>query len=128
MSTNCLDSGWWLKGYIGEDWRWRDAHLPETRDPDNWIKATVPGSVHYDLWRAGLIADPYRGQNTLLAEWVSARTWVYRNRFAVDAALEGPHRLAADAQPHREDGRLDVLLAQRAHAHGAQGQRTGARR
>ena len=80
---------WQLKGYIGEDWRWRDAHLPQTRDPHNWIAATVPGSVHHDLWHAGQIPDPYRGQNTLLSEWVSARTWLYRKRFAVDAALAG---------------------------------------
>ncbi len=80
---------WQLKGYIGEDWRWRDAHMPQTRDVHNWIAASVPGSVHHDLWQAGLIADPYRGQNTLLAEWVSARTWLYRKQFSVDSALSG---------------------------------------
>ena len=80
---------WQLKGYIGEDWRWRDAHLTQTRDPHNWIAATVPGSVHHDLWQAGLIADPYREQNTLLSEWVSARTWIYRKRFSVDETLRG---------------------------------------
>ena len=31
----------------------------------NWIPAKVPGGVHYDLWKAGLIEDPYFGQNSL---------------------------------------------------------------
>ena len=36
----------------------------------NWIPAKVPGGVHYDLWKAGLIEDPYFGQNSLKCEWV----------------------------------------------------------
>src|SRR5690606_17836417 len=86
---NLNGDGWQLKSYLGEDWRWRDAHKPELRDTEGWIPATVPGSVHHDLWQAGRIPDPYRGQNTLLAEWVSSRTWLYRRQFTVAPEWQG---------------------------------------
>lgn len=80
---------WQLKGYLGEDWRWRDAHKPGTRDTSGWISGRVPGTVHHDLWQAGQIADPYVGLNSLLCEWVPARTWLYKKRFTVDEVYRG---------------------------------------
>ncbi|WP_020620452.1 glycoside hydrolase family 2 [Paenibacillus daejeonensis] len=47
----------------------------------DWIPATVPGGVHYDLYRAGLIDDPYRDTNSLNCEWVENRWWVYKTEF-----------------------------------------------
>ncbi|MDT8307436.1 MAG: glycoside hydrolase family 2 TIM barrel-domain containing protein [Anaerolineae bacterium] len=84
---------WQLKGYIGEDWRWRDAHKPGTRDTSGWIPGSVPGTVHHDLWQAGQIPDPYRGTNSLLCEWVPARTWLYTKRFTVDEMYRGSRML-----------------------------------
>ena len=52
-----------------------------------WLPATVPGGVHYDLWKAGLIEDPYFGQNSLKCEWVENRWWMYRAVFP--AVLNG---------------------------------------
>ncbi|WP_128658166.1 glycoside hydrolase family 2 protein [Paenibacillus sp. 598K] len=43
----------------------------------DWIPATVPGSVHADLQRAGWIEDPYYGMNSLKCEWVENRWWLY---------------------------------------------------
>lgn len=43
-----------------------------------WLPAAVPGGVHYDLYRAGLIAHPYRDLNSLQCEWVENRWWLYR--------------------------------------------------
>ena len=31
----------------------------------DWLPAKVPGGVHYDLFRAGLIENPYYGKNSL---------------------------------------------------------------
>jgi len=45
------------------------------------MKATVPGGVHYDLYRAGHIEHPYRDMNSLKAEWIENRWWVYRTVF-----------------------------------------------
>jgi beta-mannosidase len=80
---------WELKGYLGEDWRWRDAHLPQSKDRRHWITGRVPGTVQHDLWLAGAIANPYRGRNSLLAEWAPQRTWLYRRAFTVGEDLRG---------------------------------------
>jgi beta-mannosidase len=51
------------------------------RSITDWIPAEVPGSVHYDLWKAGWIEDPYYGLNSLKCEWVENRWWMYRTHF-----------------------------------------------
>ncbi|WP_214627441.1 glycoside hydrolase family 2 protein [Paenibacillus agaridevorans] len=48
----------------------------------DWIPATVPGGVHYDLYRTGLIEHPYEDLNSLKCEWVENRWWVYKTTFA----------------------------------------------
>ncbi|MDO4292524.1 MAG: glycoside hydrolase family 2 TIM barrel-domain containing protein [Eubacteriales bacterium] len=53
----------------------------------DWLPATVPGGIHQDLFRAGLIGDPYFGQNSLACEWVENRWWMYRTEFG--PVLEG---------------------------------------
>src|SRR5512142_2918759 len=87
--TLSLNGEWQFKGYIGEDWLWRNAHKPGTRDVRGWLTGTVPGSVQYDLWQAGQIPDPYFEMNSLLIEWVPERTWLYKRAFTVDPALKG---------------------------------------
>jgi beta-mannosidase len=89
VQTISLNGDWQFKGYIGEDWLWRDALHPEIHDTRGWNAATVPGSVQNDLWRAGLIPDPYVEQNSLAAEWAKDRTWVYQRAFTVAPALGG---------------------------------------
>src|SRR5436190_256528 len=85
-----LDGGdWQFKGYIGEDWRWRDSHKPVTRDVRHWLPGTVPGTVQDDLWKNGQIPDPYYDQNSLLIEWVPDRTWIYKRTFTVDPEHAG---------------------------------------
>lgn len=48
---------------------------------DRWIDACVPGEIHLDLWRLGLIDDPYVGTNVLKARWVEEFYWTYRLDF-----------------------------------------------
>jgi beta-mannosidase len=80
---------WQVKAYEGEDWNWRNAHQPVTRDLRHWIPASVPGSIHHDVWKSGQIPDPYVGRNSLLIEWIPDRTWVYRKSFTVDESMRG---------------------------------------
>jgi beta-mannosidase len=80
---------WHFKDFYGEDWRWRDAHKPDTRDTRHWRVGTVPGSVHHDLWTLGEIPDPYFERNSLLLEWIPARTWIYKKTFFVAEDLRG---------------------------------------
>lgn len=84
-----LGGEWQLAPSVSEAWRFRRLHA-ETRQEVGafartaWIPARVPGSVHADLLRAGLIPDPNEGLASLEAEWVSARQWVYRRTFRVE--------------------------------------------
>ena len=48
------------------------------------IPAVVPGCVHTDLLRAGLIADPFDGDNEAAQQWIGDTVWEYRCAF--DAA------------------------------------------
>ncbi|MCL2246331.1 MAG: glycoside hydrolase family 2 protein [Lentimicrobiaceae bacterium] len=43
--------------------------------------ATVPGCIHTDLIRAGIIADPFYRCNEDSVQWVSDSMWVYRTTF-----------------------------------------------
>ena len=36
-------------------------------DEMHYIPAEVPGEIHLDVWKAGLIVDPYLGENVLSA-------------------------------------------------------------
>jgi hypothetical protein len=71
--------GWQLRGFLGDEWQW---HLTKPWDAPHWLPARVPGSVLDDLMRAGELPDLYHGRNSLLAEWVPERAWIYRTRFS----------------------------------------------
>ena len=43
--------------------------------------ATVPGEVHVDLLTAGLIPDPFDGDNELRLAWIGHTDWIYRATF-----------------------------------------------
>ena len=51
----------------------------------DWLPASVPGSVHNDLYQAGWIEDPYYAMNSLKCEWVENRWWAYRSCFQIEA-------------------------------------------
>ncbi|WP_276357151.1 glycoside hydrolase family 2 protein [Cohnella caldifontis] len=82
-------SDWLFKDFVGEDWVWRDAEKPDSKDVRWWRKGTVPGTVLHDVWQNGETPDPYFERNSLLAEWVPERTWVYKKWFPVDEKLRG---------------------------------------
>ncbi|MFI5356277.1 MAG: glycoside hydrolase family 2 protein [Opitutales bacterium] len=63
-------------------WRFRDATKHSA-----WRRAVVPGCVHRDLQRHGLIPDPFFGTNELDLQWIEERDWEYRATFQVPAAL-----------------------------------------
>ncbi|MBC8101667.1 MAG: glycoside hydrolase family 2 protein [Cytophagales bacterium] len=59
-----------------------------------WIPAMVPGHVHGDLMRAGVIGDPFYRMQERSARWVDETDWTYRTTFSMDdarLAARGPH-------------------------------------
>lgn len=46
-----------------------------------WRQATVPGCVHDDLIRCGVIADPFQKEFEAGCQWVGEEDWTYRTTF-----------------------------------------------
>ncbi len=64
--------------------------LPGHYTGRGWLDAVVPGDVHLDLMRLGLLDDPYIGINVFKARWVEECVWHYRRTFdAPPEALNG---------------------------------------
>jgi len=65
----------------------------DVTDPTRYIDAKVPGEVHLDCIKAGLIAEPTLGMNHLAARWVEENIWSYRREIEAPAeALAGNAR------------------------------------
>jgi beta-mannosidase len=70
---------------------------PDGRPTLGPVPATVPGSVHTDLLAAGLIPDPYLGDNETRLTWIGRTAWRYETAFTwagtgherVDLVCEG---------------------------------------
>ena len=54
---------------------------------DKWYKATVPGTVHTDLFANKLIPDPFYRDNESKLQWVDKADWEYRTTFSVDEEI-----------------------------------------
>lgn len=86
---NLNGNDWRILDFIDEAWRTKQVESDEPTDPRPWVTATVPGSIHQDLWDNGSVPNPYFEQNSLMLEWIPQRSWVYRKTFFVDAGNEG---------------------------------------
>jgi beta-mannosidase len=51
------------------------------------VRASVPGVVHWDLERGGLIPDPFLRDNEDLVQWIGLKDWTYRRQFNVPAEM-----------------------------------------
>ncbi len=50
---------------------------------EDWLKAEVPGVVHLDLMRNGVIPDPFYRMNEFEVSWVEEKDWLYVKEFEV---------------------------------------------
>ncbi|HEY3265976.1 MAG TPA: glycoside hydrolase family 2 protein [Armatimonadota bacterium] len=71
---------------ISTGWRVTEIPQPDTSPATAlpWLPATVPGHVHIDLVRAGVIGDPFYRMMERSAGWVDEADWVYEIEFPVD--------------------------------------------
>lgn len=49
----------------------------------DWHPASVPGTIHTDLLKNGLIPDPFYGCNEKELQWIGKTDWTYRKTFPV---------------------------------------------
>ncbi|MBX2979212.1 MAG: glycoside hydrolase family 2 protein [Flavobacteriales bacterium] len=73
-----------------------------------WYPATVPGTVHTDLHAAGLIPDPYWGDNMAGVQWVENEDWEYRAMVHITPEMLDHQHL--DLVFHGLDTYAEVLL------------------
>lgn len=87
LQTTYLHSGWefaeasWTKG--------SDDHLTSP----GWLTAEVPGHVHLDLVRHGVIADPFSMMHEMGCQWVDEKDWSYRTSFEWQPTEDLPKRV-----------------------------------
>ena len=84
--TTPLTTGWQVAERVAPS---RDLLFLAGGERD-WVPATVPGHVHLDLVRAGVIPDPFFRMQERSCRWVDEADWTYRTTFTVNA-----ERLAA---------------------------------
>lgn len=89
MKINLNNLKWQIKGFwpnvpfLGKSIELGNPLLGVT----DWIDATVPGGVHFDLLKSGIIEDPDYEMNSLKCEWVENRWWMYKTTFKIDNTL-----------------------------------------
>lgn len=63
-----------------------------------WRSASVPGCVHTDLLKHGLIPNPFFGTNEQSLNWIEEKDWTYRCEFNVNEPLHGHSHLELVAE------------------------------
>lgn len=51
---------------------------------ENWLPATLPGTVHTDLLDKNIIPDPFYSDNENKLKWIDNHDWEYRTSFHID--------------------------------------------
>ncbi|TCC53578.1 glycoside hydrolase family 2 protein [Kribbella capetownensis] len=80
----------------GAAWTVRTAAGPVPEGITTPVAATVPGEVHTDLLAAGLIPDPFDGDNEGKLAWIGRTDWSYRTTFDWAADGHAVQELVAD--------------------------------
>ena len=62
---------------LSAQWEFHEART------NDWMPATVPGTVHTDLLANGKIPDPFYRTNERDLQWIDKRDWEYRTAFEI---------------------------------------------
>lgn len=87
LRTTFLHSGW---EFAEASWQ---TGGDEYLGSPGWLSAQVPGHVHIDLVKHGIIADPFAGMNELGCQWVDEKDWSYRTSFDWNLDSENPNQV-----------------------------------
>ena len=71
---------------MNADWQFRAVGNTDKPDVQQWHAAQVPGVVHTDLLRNGLIPDPFDRDNEFHLQWIGLTDWEYQTAFQLDSA------------------------------------------
>jgi len=79
-----------IRKELKKDWTFSQAGKNE------WLPATVPGTVHTDLIDNHKIEDPYYRLNELDVQWIDKVGWEYKSTFNVEDTFLQRDRIALD--------------------------------
>lgn len=85
MLRRDLSNSPWTAQLSGDD----SAAPPSIRGRS--FPASIPGCIHTDLIRAGIIGHPRLGMNELECQWVGRCDWEYRSTFDVEREIIDSH-------------------------------------
>ena len=54
---------------------------------DKWYQSVVPGCIHTDLLKNGLISDPFNRNNEKNLQWINEKNWIYRCDFIPEKGI-----------------------------------------
>lgn len=86
----------------------KDAMKPEFKGS---IEALVPGDVHLDLKKAGIIPDPMVGDNVKLCSWIGEQEWIYERDFEWNGSRGGRVELVCEGLCLMAEVRINGRLA-----------------
>jgi beta-mannosidase len=66
---------------LGGTWKFKRA------GSDNWMDGKVPGVVHLDLLKNGVISDPFNRENETFQQWIGEVGWEYQRSFYIPDSL-----------------------------------------
>jgi beta-mannosidase len=84
------DTNLMVQKEIKESWVFRQA------GENDWMPATIPGTVHTDLMENGVIDDPYYRLNELEVQWIDKTDWEYKTTFIVTDSILVRDRVQLD--------------------------------
>ena len=72
---------------LGGEWSflWSDEALESPHDCEWKYKTTLPKSLYFSLYEAGLLPHPYKSVNSKEYHWVDEKIWYYKRCFSLDA-------------------------------------------
>lgn len=70
------------------DFIWSDEIVDELGMLEWKYSATLPKSLYYNLFEAGILPAPYESTNSLKYDWVDEKIWYYRKKFYVSGELK----------------------------------------
>jgi beta-mannosidase len=68
------------KKFVKNKWEFKKA------SDKKWLKASVPGTVHTDLFYNKLIPDPFYADNEQQLQWIENEDWEYQTTFLVSGS------------------------------------------
>ena len=75
---------------IKENWTFSDS------EKSDWMEAVVPGCVHTDLIRNGVIEDPFYRLNEHDVQWIDKKDWIYRTQVDVTGKILDKERVVLE--------------------------------